>query len=156
MPDRSLGSQLGQMALALLNATLVLAVLLVFGLWLLLGRAQDFATDTARAAVGVVGDDLGERLAERAAALDAALASLATLESRVDAALARAGTADGPAVAELGALRRDIQALTASVSRLSEAAVALRDQPADAVSAVIRQILEGLAARLAPSQPSPT
>lgn len=156
MPDRSLASQLGQMALALVNATLMLAVLLVFGLWLLLGRTQDFAADTARSAAGAIGSDLGERMAERAAGLDAALASLATLDGRLDAAIARVGTADGPAVAELGALRADVRALTTSVGTLADAAVALREAPADAVSEVLRQILQGLSERLGPPQPSPT
>jgi hypothetical protein len=73
MPDRSLGSQLGQMALALVNATLMVAVLLVFGLWLLIGRAQDFATDTARAAAEAVGSEAQGRIAERAASLDEAM-----------------------------------------------------------------------------------
>jgi hypothetical protein len=147
MPDRSFSSQLGQLALALVNATLMLAVLLVFGLWLLLGRVQDFAADTARSAAGAIGSDLGAGMAERAAGLDATLASLASLDDR---------TADGPAVAELGALRVDVRALTASVGMLADAVVALREKPADAVSEVLRQILQGLAARLGPSTPSPT
>jgi hypothetical protein len=156
MPDRSFSSQLGQLALALVNATLMLAVLLVFGLWLLLGRVQDFAADTARSAAGAIGSDLGARMAERAAGLDATLASLASLDDRLDAAIARVGTAAGPAVAELGALRVDVRALTASVGMLADAVVALREEPADAVSEVLRQILQGLAARLGPSTPSPT
>ena len=156
MAERSFASQIGQLALALLNATLVLAVLLVFGLWLLLGRAQDFAADTAQAAAGAVGADLGERITERAAALDAALARLATLEARVGEAVARAGTADGPAVAELAALRSDVQALTATVGGLAQAATTLRDQPADAVSDLLSRILQGLAARRGPVQLPPT
>jgi hypothetical protein len=156
MSQRSLGSQLGQLALALLNATLLLAILLVFGLWLLLGRVQDFAADTARAAVGVAGSDLGEKVAERAASLDAALASLTTLNTRVGDAIARAGTSDGPATTELAALRIDVQALTAAVGGLAEGTAALRDQPAEAVSDFISQILQSLATRLGPPQPPPT
>jgi hypothetical protein len=156
MPQRSFRSQLGQLALALLNATLLLAVLLVFSLWLLIGRAQDFAADTAQAAAGVVGSDLGEKVADRAASLDAALANLTTLDTRVGDAVARAGTADGPAVAELAALRTDVQALTAAVGGLAESTAALRDQPADAVSALLHQILQGLATRLGPPQLPPT
>jgi len=151
MADRSFASQLDQLALALVNATLLLAVLLVFGLWLLIGRAQDFAVDTARVAAG----QFGEGSAERAAGLNAAVANLATLEERLNAAIARAGTAEGPAVAEIGALRTDVRALTASVENLAGAVGALRNEPADAVSGVLRQILEGLAARLGPSQPLP-
>lgn len=152
MADRSFASQLGQLALSLVNATLMLAVLLVFGLWLLIGRAQDFAVDTARAAAG----ELQEGLATRVAGLEAAMSRLATLEDRLDAAIARAGTAEGPAVAELGALRTDVRALTAAVEKLAGAFVALRNEPADAVSEVLYQILQGLAARLGPAQPSPT
>jgi hypothetical protein len=152
MADRSFASQLGQMALALVNATLMLAVLLVFGLWLLMGRAQDFAVDTARAA----GGELREGLADKVSGLDAAMSRLATLEDRLNAAIARAGTAEGPAVAELGALRTDVQALTVAVEKLAAAFVALRNEPADAVSEVLHQILQGLAARLGPAQPSPT
>jgi hypothetical protein len=156
MPDRTMGSQLGQMALALVNATLMLAVIMIFGLWLLLGRAQDFAADTARAAAGVVGSELGEKVAERAASLDAALANLTTLEARVGDAIARAGRADGPAVTELAALRTDIQALTSAVGGLAKSTDALRDYPAQAVSDLFSQILQGLATRLGPPQPPPT
>jgi hypothetical protein len=152
MADRSFASQLGQLALALVNATLMLAVLLVFGLWLLMGRAQDFAVDTARAAAGA----LEAGLADRVSGLDAAMSRLATLEDRLDAAIARAGTAEGPAVTELGALRTDLQALTVAVEKLGGAFVALRNEPADAVSEVLYQILQGLATRLGPAQPSPT
>jgi hypothetical protein len=156
MSDRTLGSQLGQMALALVNATLMLAVLVVFGLWLLLGRAQDFAADTARAAVGVTGSDLGEKVAERAASLDAALAGLTTLEARVSEAIARAGTTDSPAVTELVALRTDVQALTAAVSGLGKGLSALRDLQAEAATDVLSRILQDLATRLGPPQPPPT
>jgi hypothetical protein len=151
MPDRTLGSQLGQLALALVNATLLLGVLLVFGLWLLLGRAQDFAADTARAAAG----ELGERLAERAAGLDTAIAELGTLQDRLSAAVARVGSAESPAATELAALRNDVQALTATIERLAAVAVTLRDQPAGAVSEMLRQILQGLAARLGPPLQTP-
>jgi hypothetical protein len=156
MPQRSFRSQLGQLALALLNATLLLAVLLVFGLWLLIGRAQDFAANTARAAAGAVGSDLSEKVAERAASLDAALANLTTLDTRVGDAIARAGTADGPAVAELAALRTDVQALTATVGGLAESTAALHHEPAEAVSDFISQILQSLATRLGPPQLPPT
>jgi hypothetical protein len=156
MSQRSFRSQLGQLALALLNATLLLAVLLVFGLWLLIGQAQDFAADTARATAGVVGSDLGEKVAERAASLDAALANLAALDTRVGDAVARAGTSDGPAVAELAALRTDVQALTSAVGELAESTAALRDQPAEAVSDFVSQILQSLATRLGPPQLPPT
>jgi hypothetical protein len=150
MPERSLGSQLGQLALALLNATLLLAALLVFGLWLLLGRAQDFAAETAGAAAEAIGDAAGGQIADRVATLDDTLTKLATLDNRVSEAVSRAGTANGPAVAELGALRSDVQALTASVGHLTEAATGLRDQPAKAASAVLYQIFQSFAARLAP------
>jgi hypothetical protein len=150
MPDRTLASQLGQMALALVNATLMLAVLLAFGLWLLLGRMQEFAADTARAAAAAVGDAAGQGIAERAATLDAAMTNLATLEGRVTDAVSRAGSADSPAVAELAALRTDLQALTAAVGRLADTATALREEPAAAASSVLSQILQSLAARLQP------
>jgi hypothetical protein len=156
MSDRTLGSQLGQVALALVNATLMLVVLVVFGLWLLLGRAQDFAADTARAAVGVVGSDLGGKVAERAASLDAALAGLTTLEARMGEAIARAGTTDSPAVTELGALRTDVQALTAAVGGLAQSVSALGDRPAEAASHALSEILQGLATRLGPPQLPPS
>jgi hypothetical protein len=156
MSQRSFRSQLGQLALALVNATLMLAVLLVFGLWLLVGRVQTFAAETAQAAAGAVGSDLGKQLADRAESLDAALAGLATLDTRVGDAIARAGTADGPAVAELAGLRTDVQALTTTVNSLAQSTAAMREQPAEAVSDLLSQILQGLAARLGPPQPPPT
>jgi hypothetical protein len=51
MNDITFGSRMRDLALALLNATLLLAVLLVFGLWLLIGRVQTLAADTAAAVV---------------------------------------------------------------------------------------------------------
>jgi type IV secretory pathway TrbL component len=153
MPQRTLKSRLGQLALALLNATLLLAVLLVFGLWLLIGRVQGFTADTARAAAAAMGEELGAPLGERAASLAATLDSLATLDTRIGAAIAGAGSADSKAVAELGALRSDVQGLTAAVGALNTTATGLRDLPVTAVSDTLHQILLDLAARLGPSSP---
>ena len=156
MPQRTIRSQLGQVVLALVNATLMLVVLLVLGLWLLIGRRQDFAANTAKAAAGVVGSEPGERMAKRAAVLDDALAKIVTMTSRVDTAITSAGSSDGPTVAELGALRTDVQALRKAVTRLADTAATLGDQPADAVSSLLHQILQGFATRLADPQPLPT
>jgi hypothetical protein len=155
MADRTIGSQLGQLALALVNATLMLAVLLVFGLWLLLGRAQDFATDTARAAAAAIGADLGGAVAGQAASLKATVGRLSTLDDQLRDAAARAGTVDSAAATELAALRGDVQALTEAVGGLNDTATALSETSSAAVADVLRQVLTDLAARLGPAVPAP-
>ncbi len=149
MQQRRLKSRLGQLALAVLNATLLLAVLLVFGLWLLFGRVQGFATDTARAAAAAMGETLDDRANGLAATLD----SLSTLDTRISAAIAGAGSTDRPALAELSALRADVQGLTAAVGALNAAATGLRAQPVTAISDTLHLILLDLAARLGPASP---
>ncbi len=153
MQHNTLKSRLGQLALALLNATLLLAVLLVFGLWLLIGRVQGFATDTAQAAAGAMGEQLDGKLGDRVDSLQATLDSLSTLDTRIGAAIAGAGTADRPALAELTALRTDVQGLTAAVSALNATAAGLRAQPVAAISETLHQILLDLAARFGPASP---
>jgi hypothetical protein len=147
MPERTLSSRLGQLALALVNATLVLAVLLVFGLWLLLGRAQGFAADTARAAASAIGIDL-EAQKDQASAT---LSRLATVEARLTDAATRAAAGDSAAQTELAALRGEVRALTEAVGRLDATAAALRDQGSAALAGMLRQALLTLAAAPVPT-----
>lgn len=155
MPDRTLASRLGQLALALLNATLLLAVLLVFGLWLLVGKVQHFATDTAEAAATALGADLKDQVQGQAASLATTLDTLATLDSRLSDAIDRAGTGDSAAVTQLTGLRGDVQQLTVAVTRLNDTATALRDQSGAALAGTFHDFLVELAAQIQPL-PAPT
>ncbi|MEM7073776.1 MAG: hypothetical protein AAGA28_15295 [Pseudomonadota bacterium] len=123
------GSRLRDLALALLNATLMLAVLLVFGAWLLLGRVQDFAADTVGAVADTVGDDLRTRLEtqttrvsgaiDRVAALDGQLAETA---ERIASGPQAADATDAAVVADLTDLRAEIGALRAALDTAPDAA----------------------------------
>lgn len=155
MPDRTLSSRLGQLALALLNATLLLAVLLVFGVWLLVGRLQHFASDTAEAAATALGADLTGQIQEQIGTLNGTVASLSTLDARLGEAIDRAGTGDSAAVAQLTGLRGDVQDLTAAITRLNDTAVSLRDQGGAALTDSFRSFLVDLAGRLGPLPQTP-
>ena len=150
MPDRTFGRTLRQLALALLNATLLLAVLLVFGGWLLIGRVQHFATDTAEAAATALGADLKDEMTGEMATLGATLEDLSMLDARLADAIAKAGSGDGAAKAQLTGLRTDVQTLTASVDRLNSTAQALRDNGGAVLTDTLHSFLLDLAGRLAP------
>lgn len=155
MPDRTLASRLGQLALALVNATLLLAVALVFGLWLLVGRVQHFAAETASEAARAIGADVTGQLQGEVAGLATTLDNLATLDQRLSAAIERAGTADGPAVTELTGLRGDVQGLAAAVDRLNDTATALRSGAEGSLRDSLQQMLLDLAGKIGPVAPSP-
>lgn len=116
----SFASRLRDLALALLNATLMLAVLLVFGAWLLLGRVQDFAAETVGAVAETVGGDLRTRLDTQTTRVSDALARVSTLEDRMGDATQRLTTAPAaadPATAqELAQLRDAVQALNGTLA----------------------------------------
>ncbi|MEM6596192.1 MAG: hypothetical protein AAF672_15500 [Pseudomonadota bacterium] len=84
-----LGPRMRDLGLALLNATLLLAVLLVFGIWLLLGRIQDFAADTVGAIADNVGADMRQRIATQANTTAATVERVRDLDTRLLAALDR-------------------------------------------------------------------
>ncbi|QYZ71369.1 hypothetical protein [Neotabrizicola shimadae] len=155
MPDRTFGQTFRQLALAMLNATLLLAVLLVFGTWLLIGRVQHFATDTAEAAATALGADLKGQMTGEVATLSATLENLSTLDARLSDVIAKAGTGDSAAVAQLTGLRTDVQTLTASVDKLNGTAKALRDNGGEVLTETLHGFLLELAERLGPL-PAPT
>jgi hypothetical protein len=131
-------SRLRQLALALLNATLLLAVLLVFAAWLLLGRVQHFAIDTATA----IAPDLRARLESQITETQTALTKLRDLD---DALKTRITTADAATAAQLQALRGDVQALTAKLTELQFQAAALSQTAPTALRAGLRQTLRDAA-----------
>lgn len=156
MTERTFGSLLRQLGLALLNATLLLAVLLVFGAWLLIGRVQHFAADTAEATAKAIGADLQDQMPGEIATLGATLESLSTLDARLGDAIAKAGSGDSAAVAQLTGLRGDVQGLTASVNRLNGTAQALRDNGGAVLTDSLHGFLLDLAERLGPlAAPTP-
>lgn len=152
MPDRTFASRLGQLALALLNATLLLGVLLVFGLWLLLGRVQGFAADTARVAAEAVGEGLPAQVRDASGALS----RLSALDARLAEVAASAGTGNGPAAAELAALRTEVRGLTDALNRLTASVGDLRGQSGAAMTDMLHQALLDLAGKLGPlTSPAP-
>ncbi len=155
MPDRTFGETLRQLALALLNATLLLAVLLVFGTWLLISRVQHFATETAEAAATALGADLKDQMTGEVATLSATLENLSTLDARLSDVIAKAGNGDSAAVAQLTGLRSDVRTLTVSVDQLNSTAHALRDNGGEVLTETLHGFLLDLAGRLGPL-PSPT
>ena len=123
------GTRLRDLALALLNATLMLGVLLVFGAWLLLGRVQDFTAETVSAVAENVGEDLRSRLESQTARASEAIERVATLDERLSAEVNRIVNApaaiDQAAAAELAGLRDDVQALNLTL----DSAVTPADAP---------------------------
>ena len=155
MPDRTLAARLGQLALALLNATLLLAVVLVFGVWLLIGRIQHFAADTAEAAATALGTDVTGQLQGQVAGLTTTLESLSNLDQRLTVAIEQAGTTDGPAAAELTGLRSDVQGLTAAVVRLNDTATALRTGAEGSLRDSFQKFLIEIAGQIGPLPAKP-
>lgn len=134
----SFPARLRQLALALLNATLLLAVLLVFGAWLLLGRVQHFAIDTAQA----IAPELRGRLESQISETQTALTKLGDL----DAALkSRLSAADPATAAQLQALRADVQTLTAKLTELQSQAATLSQTAPAALRGAFRQTLKDAA-----------
>lgn len=109
MAEATFGSRIRQLLLALLNATLLLALLLVLAVWALLGRVQSIAEGIQARANGPIA-----ALAETAQKLEA-------LPDRIDAATAKVAAGDTATAAELAGLRTDVQALTAAVTALPTA-----------------------------------
>lgn len=154
MNDITFGSRMRDLALALLNATLLLAVLLVFGLWLLIGRVQTLAADTAAAAATAIGSDLKGRLSTEIDGLNAALTRIGGLEGRIGETVTRACSADGAAVAELAALRGEVQVLNGNIAAVRTGIDQITGQTTEAFRAMLRNGLIDLANRLGPLPPA--
>lgn len=150
MTEVTFAGRLRTLALALLNATLMLAVVLVFGLWLLIGRVQGFAADTAAAAANAIGTDLRERAGAQVTAASGAIERLRGIEARLDTVAARAQGADSAAAAEIAGLRGDVQALTASLDRIGTGLSDLRADGSGSLRAALRQIFIDMADRIGP------
>ncbi|MEM6481641.1 MAG: hypothetical protein AAF922_00855 [Pseudomonadota bacterium] len=118
--DPTLGGRLHDLALALLNATLMLAVLLVFGVWLLLGRMQDFTAETVGAVAENVSGDLRTRLDTQTNLVAGTLERFNALEDRLTDTAERltstSADADQAAAAELAGLRAELQSLNESLN----------------------------------------
>lgn len=119
MTQPTFRSRLRNLALALLNATLMLAVLLVFGAFLLLGRVQDFAADTMAQTVETVGVDVTDRMAAQAAEVSAVINQIKDVDVRLKAS---AAAADSATAEEIAGLRADVQGLTGALDGLREEA----------------------------------
>lgn len=135
----TLADRLRTLGLALLNATLLLAIVLVVSLILLAGRVQRLA-ETATGALDSVAEDARALAARTMPQVAETSARLEDLNNRIDAALAKGG--DSGTAAELAGLRTDVQALTAEVKGLSDD---LRVMGADGYQALIAAIQTALA-----------
>ncbi len=150
-PSRTLRKTLGQLALALLNATLLLALAVIVSALMLTDRLQSLAADTAAAAVATIGPDLRERLGQDLATVHQALARLDTLEARITAATTEA---DSATAAQLVEVRDEIRALTRQVTALNAGLSDLRATSGASVQGAIDTVLAAIVTRLAaPLQP---
>jgi hypothetical protein len=120
---RTLPRTLGQLALALLNATLLLALALAIAGIVLIGRVQSFAADTARAAATAIGPDLQLRIDAGLGTVTGALDRLDSLDARLAAA---AAAADSLRAQQLQPLRDEVANLTDEVARLNAGLADLR------------------------------
>jgi hypothetical protein len=150
MTETTFPSRLRQLALALLNATLMLAVLLVFGVWLLVGRVQDLATGTVAAAAEKVGTDVQARLVQQARDITDTIENVKGIDGRIDATLAKVQNVDSAAATELKGLRSDVQLLTTTLGGIRTDIAGLRADTAGTLRAAFQQLLIDLADRIGP------
>jgi len=151
MAENTFGSRLKALLLALLNATLLLALLLVIGLWLLLGRAQDFVADTAAMAASAAGAELWEKAGAQIAGLGSAAEGIKGIEARIDGAMTKVVAGDSAAATELQGLRSDVQGLNATIGSARDTLVSFRSDTSGSLIEVLREFLTDLAARLDPA-----
>ncbi len=118
---RTLPRTLGQLALALLNATLLLALALVIAGIVLIGRVQGFAADTAQVAAAALTPGLRARIDAGFDGVTQAMARLDAMEARLATA-----TAAGAAAPQLQALRAELATLTGQVALLNANLTELR------------------------------
>lgn len=143
---RTLRSTLGQLGLALLNATLLLALALVVAGLLLLGRVENAVADTAARAAREIGPEAVRAIADDLGRLSTALDRIDGLEARLAAADV---TVDGPALEELRALRRDVATLTAAVTTLRDTVASLKDTTVTGLREALHQLFAQAAAAIA-------
>jgi hypothetical protein len=145
-PDRTLGRSLGQLALALLNATLLLSLALAVAGLLLISRLQTFGADTAAAAVAAIGPEVRGRIAGDMDSLRAALDRLGAIETRLVAATE---TADSAAATELAAIRAELVQLRAQVATLTGGLANLRAAADGGMRAALHRLAAEAERRLA-------
>lgn len=133
------------------NATLLLALLLVLGLWLLLGRAQHFAANTAAMAASAAGAELREKAGAQLAGLGTAAERIKGVEARIDGAMAKVAAGDSAAASELQGLRSDVQSLTTTIGSARDTLVSLRSDTTTPLRDALRNLLMDLARRLGPA-----
>jgi hypothetical protein len=146
---KTLPRTLGQLALALLNATLLLALAVLVAALVLVSRVQGFATDTARAAATAITPELRARVDS---GLDRAAQGLDRLEA-LQARLA-AASADDLDAPQLQALRSEVAALTAQLAELNAGLRDLRASADGGLRAALRDALTDAAATLGPLPPT--
>jgi hypothetical protein len=134
---------LGQLALALLNATLLLALAVIFAAIVLVTRIENAATDTARAVAAAVTPEFRNRVET---GLDRVSQTLARLDG-LDAHLAQA-SATGDAAPQLQALRDDVAALTIEVAELNTGLHELRASAIGGLRNALRDAMTDAAAAL--------
>ncbi|HQU67256.1 MAG TPA: hypothetical protein PLI43_03560 [Albidovulum sp.] len=155
MAEKTFGSRLKALLLALLNATLLLALLLVIGLWLLLGRAQHFVANTAAMAATAAGAELREKAGAQIAGLGSAAERIKGVEARIDGTMAKVAAGDSAAAAELQGLRSDVQALNTTIGSARDTIVGFKSDASGSLRDVLREFLIDLAARLGPAPAAP-
>lgn len=124
---RNIKKVLGKLALALLNATLLLALALTVMVWLVLGRVQDL-TDSTQAAVATA-------LAPQSAKMDRLVASVENIDEKL-----QAGVGNNELRSEIAGLTGDIQALRTDLATVKQIGPEVfLDRVLTAVSALLSQ-----------------
>jgi hypothetical protein len=122
--SRSLSSTLGALGLALLNATLLLALAVAVMAWLALGRLDALSERTLGA--------VSAALAPQGARLERIAVAVEGIEARLD----------DPALAE--GLRAEVAGLSAELARTREALAEARDAAPRALAATTLAAMRGL------------
>ena len=124
---RNIKRVLGQIALALLNATLLLALALTVMVWLVLGRVQNL-TDTTQAAVAAA-------LAPQTAKLERLAASVENIDERL-----QPGVGNTELRTEIAGLTGDIKGLRTDLETVKQIGPEVfLDRVLTAVSALLSQ-----------------
>ena len=147
---RTLGTLLRRLGIALLDATLLLALALAIAAIVLLGRVQNFAADTAAVTRGALGPAVTERLGGDLDRLGEAADRLASIDARLAALQAAQAAGTAPGEPELAALRDELAGLTARFTALNATLDEIRVLGAGSARALLAQIMAALAPTAAP------
>jgi hypothetical protein len=139
-------SRLKTLGLALVNATMMLAIILVVLTLLLVARVQTLA-DTATGALGSAAENLRENVVANLPKISETAQRLQALDARLDK-LAQGGLADTATAAEIAELRTEVRVLTGQVAGLTLTLQQVGRDGYQALIAAMRTVLTEATARI--------